>query len=187
MKVTFDDFFQAATGIVEPYPYQRRLATGVELPELLDVPTGLGKTAAAVLAWLFRRRFHSDQSVRHATPRRLVYCLPMRVLVEQTHAECLRWLDRLGMLAGMPPNPNARELSGVKAEGGEQLVRQNRELNRTALWDDPAQCRNLRFYSPCPEADQPLDGWAVQHDNAGKHRIAVHLLMGGEERTDWAL
>jgi hypothetical protein len=43
---------------------------------------GLGKTAAAILAWLWRRRFATEQ-VRAQTPRRLVYCLPMRVLVEQ--------------------------------------------------------------------------------------------------------
>ena len=30
-----------------------------------------------------------------ATPRRLVYCLPMRVLVEQTHRNVCDWLQRL--------------------------------------------------------------------------------------------
>ncbi len=39
--------FAKATGIKEgPYPYQIRLATDEEFPELLDVPTGLGKTVA---------------------------------------------------------------------------------------------------------------------------------------------
>lgn len=54
--VNFDDFFRQATAIEEqPYPYQVRLATAPadEFPELLDVPTGLGKTAAVVLAWLW--------------------------------------------------------------------------------------------------------------------------------------
>ncbi|MBI4454794.1 MAG: hypothetical protein HY644_02730 [Acidobacteria bacterium] len=77
--MTFDDFFSKATGNNTPYEYQRRLATAEPFPDLLDIPTGLGKTVAAVLAWLFLRRFHSDQRVRHATPRRLVYCLPMRL------------------------------------------------------------------------------------------------------------
>jgi CRISPR-associated endonuclease/helicase Cas3 len=49
MTCSFDDFFRRATGNA-PYPYQRKLATGDDFPELLDVPTGLGKTA--VLAWL---------------------------------------------------------------------------------------------------------------------------------------
>lgn len=51
---TYGDFFRRATGGIDPYEYQSRLAaTG--LPELLAVPTGCGKTAAVVLAHLFRR------------------------------------------------------------------------------------------------------------------------------------
>jgi CRISPR-associated endonuclease/helicase Cas3 len=91
--------FKRATGVA-PFPYQVDLATTGTLPHLLSVPTGAGKTAAALLAWLFRRRLHPDPAVRTATPRRLVYCLPMRVLVEQTRDAALRWLDSLGTLGG---------------------------------------------------------------------------------------
>ncbi len=83
----------------QPFPYQQRLATTDELPILLDVPTGAGKTAAVVLAWLWRRRFHSDQKIRDSTPRRLVYCLPMRTLVEQTYTEVENWLNRSDLAA----------------------------------------------------------------------------------------
>lgn len=83
--VNFADFFQTATRHV-PYPYQVRLATS-PWPDLLDVPTGLGKTAAVVLAWLWKRR-NGDPD----TPRRLVYCLPMRVLVEQTVSNIQTWV-----------------------------------------------------------------------------------------------
>jgi len=79
---SFESFFKRATEH-EPFPYQIRLATSEALPQLIDIPTGAGKTAAVVLAWLWRRRFAAEE-VRKATPRRLVYCLPMRVLVEQT-------------------------------------------------------------------------------------------------------
>jgi CRISPR-associated endonuclease/helicase Cas3 len=96
----FDELFARATGLAEPYPYQRDFATGRQLGSLMSVPTGLGKTAAVVLGWLWRRRFHPDPSVREATPRRLVYCLPMRVLVEQTHRCAVTWLHRLGLLRG---------------------------------------------------------------------------------------
>jgi len=51
----FKAFFDQATG-KSPYPYQTRLATADPFPPLLDIPTGLGKTAAVVLAWLWRRR-----------------------------------------------------------------------------------------------------------------------------------
>lgn len=89
-------FFEKATGF-QPYPYQLRLATCDELPEVLSVPTGVGKTAAAVLAWLYRRR-EAATPIRVKTPRRLVYCLPMRTLVEQTRDAAQGWLERLGLL-----------------------------------------------------------------------------------------
>lgn len=94
---TFDDFFAAATRLSGPYPYQRELATDTSLPELLSVPTGVGKTAAAILGWLWRRRFHGDAGIRDTTPRRLVYCLPMRTLVEQTRDVARGWLTNLGL------------------------------------------------------------------------------------------
>lgn len=47
----FDELFRQATGIADPYPYQTRLAAG-DWPDVLNVPTGLGKTAAVTLAWI---------------------------------------------------------------------------------------------------------------------------------------
>lgn len=44
----FAVWFLRATGHT-PFSYQATFATGDELPNLLDVPTGLGKTACAVL------------------------------------------------------------------------------------------------------------------------------------------
>ena len=77
-----------------PYPYQERLAEE-GLPDLLGVPTGTGKTLAACLPWLYRRRAHPDASVRTATPRRLVIVLPQRALVEQTYRRVTAWLANL--------------------------------------------------------------------------------------------
>jgi CRISPR-associated endonuclease/helicase Cas3 len=90
----FDAFFETATGN-RPFPYQRRLANGEALHQLLDLPTGSGKTATVILAWLWRRRY-AEEGVRKATPCRLVYCLPMRTLVEQTEAATQTWLENLG-------------------------------------------------------------------------------------------
>lgn len=98
---TFDELFRAATK-KDPYPWQRQFAVSDELPYLVRVPTGCGKTAAAVLGWLYRRRFHPQPSVRSATPRRLVYCLPMRVLVEQTFDAVRAWVAGLGLEGPLP-------------------------------------------------------------------------------------
>ena len=108
----FDDFFRIATSRratedLAPFDYQRRLACG-ERPKrrddakwlsggvdgrslLINVPTGCGKTAAVVLAWLWNR----VALQRENWPRRLVYCLPMRVLVEQTRDNVRCWLRAL--------------------------------------------------------------------------------------------
>jgi len=107
MEERYREFFRTATFDNnspkghDPYPFQTRLATGEKLPELIDVPTGLGKTDAVVLAWLWRRRFAGEQ-VSRATPRRLVYCLPMRTLVEQTEGKARMWLGNLGLLSETP-------------------------------------------------------------------------------------
>ena len=90
-------FRKATRGEFAAYPYQEAFAEGAALPSLLRVPTGAGKTEAAALGWLYRRFEHPDQSVRDSTPRRLVYCLPMRTLVEQTVERIKGWIDNLGM------------------------------------------------------------------------------------------
>jgi CRISPR-associated endonuclease/helicase Cas3 len=73
----YDSFFEQATG-KRPYAYQRALAVAEQLPSVLDVPTGSGKTHALLVSWLYQRRMQGRG------PRRLVYALPMRSLVEQT-------------------------------------------------------------------------------------------------------
>lgn len=131
----FDEFFQSATGghgkVAAPYPYQCEFASSKVLPQLLNVPTGAGKTATAILGWLYRRRFHPDAEVRNSTPRRLVYCLPMRTLVEQTIRCAEDWLRALELLAEQPRDKNT--------------------------------------------------------SSNGARRIAVSVLMGGEDSGDWSL
>ena len=103
--MTFEEFFRAATGHA-PYDYQRRLATGEAgchcKSQLINVPTGLGKTAAVVLAWLWNRllaQIRNPQStIRNSEcPRRLVYCLPMRTLVKQTAGGVEEWITASGL------------------------------------------------------------------------------------------
>lgn len=92
---SFDDFFGKATGTA-PYAYQRAFAESSTLPDLLEAPTGSGKTATAVLGWLWRRR-HGNADQRAEAGRRLVFCLPMRTLVEQTERAARLWASRLGL------------------------------------------------------------------------------------------
>ncbi len=104
----FSDFFQKATSNT-PYDYQVRLAESPCESRLISIPTGLGKTAAVVIAWLWNRSEYSKSNIENSKspwPRRLVYCLPMRTLVEQTAAEAGKWIRNLaeaGMLIGDKP------------------------------------------------------------------------------------
>lgn len=100
----FEEFFSAAMGEGRsPYPYQTKMA-GAPWPDLLEIPTGLGKTAAVTLAWAWKRGLRPNGTrvdADPATPRRLVWCLPMRTLVEQTAENVSTWLSRLDWAASM--------------------------------------------------------------------------------------
>jgi CRISPR-associated endonuclease/helicase Cas3 len=87
----FNELFHMATGRT-PHGYQARIARD-GLPSVVQAPTGTGKTGI-ILAWLWRR-FHEPH--RDQTPRRLVYALPQRSLVEQVAGEAGRWLENLGL------------------------------------------------------------------------------------------
>ncbi len=72
-KKSFDALFAAVTNMGSPYEWQCVLGAD-RMPgnRLIRVPTGYGKTAGAVLPWLWHRGVRNDP----AWPRRLVYCLP---------------------------------------------------------------------------------------------------------------
>jgi len=90
-KMEFGEFFQAATGH-KPFHWQRRLACGDAANGdsggsceslLINIPTGLGKTAAVVMAWLRRRRF-AEEVIRRETPRRSTNSTNSRTCTEKT-------------------------------------------------------------------------------------------------------
>lgn len=91
----FKTFFSDATGYA-PYEWQVRVATE-GLPPILPVPTGLGKTEGAVLAWAWRRLAVAHDS----EPLHLVYCLPMRSLVRQTVERLTRYFGALEFKRGI--------------------------------------------------------------------------------------
>src|SRR6266566_1373153 len=87
----FNEFYKRATGY-EPYGYQARIARD-GLPPAVRAATGTGKTGV-ILAWLWRR-LHGPHPA--GTPRRLVYALPQRSLVDQVAREARGWLANLGL------------------------------------------------------------------------------------------
>ena len=90
--------FRVAYGsAVSPDAWQHRFATD-EWPEILIAPTGSGKTAAVTLGWA-AHRIRAPET----TPRRLVWCLPMRTLVDQTARAAKGWFNKLKQ-AGVDEN-----------------------------------------------------------------------------------
>lgn len=94
MTASFDDKFFGLTG-ERPFPWQRalyeRLAHG-EIPRTCDIPTGLGKTSVIAL-WLLALVGGAR------VPRRLVYVVNRRTVVDQTTAEVERLRARLADVA----------------------------------------------------------------------------------------
>lgn len=74
---------------VRPDGWQLALGAGA-WPRVLVAPTGAGKTAAVTLGWAAHRLRNPD-----ATPRRLVWCLPMRTLADQTARRVAEWFGKL--------------------------------------------------------------------------------------------
>ncbi|MFB3854451.1 MAG: CRISPR-associated endonuclease Cas3'' [Vicinamibacterales bacterium] len=118
MAGSFEEFFHELTGY-RPHGWQQRLAHDPRCCDrLIRIPTGFGKTAGVTLAWLWNRLYRADDAsrggeTRQAWPRRLVVCLPMRTLVEQTKRDVAIWLGRAGLdpslhvhvlLGGMSPS-----------------------------------------------------------------------------------
>lgn len=94
----FVEFFLRATKTTQqsrgyvPRGWQSRLAVDQKCRNrLIRIPTGEGKTLGALSTWIFHRIELGDLD----WPRRLVWCLPMRTLVEQTVNEAKDLLTRL--------------------------------------------------------------------------------------------
>ncbi len=91
----FDHLFTKITGYDKAYQWQVELASPTDCGNrLICIPTGFGKTLGVLATWVWHRVHNPSDT----WPRRLVWCLPMRVLVEQTESEVRAALDRLGLL-----------------------------------------------------------------------------------------
>jgi CRISPR-associated endonuclease/helicase Cas3 len=87
-SLTFSDFFAIATGGCTAYDWQELVARE-GFPDVLSVPTGLGKTEVA-LAWAWRLLVDKKPEPMH-----LAVCLPMRSLVTQTVQRLKTYFDAL--------------------------------------------------------------------------------------------
>lgn len=111
----FDQAFATLTGFA-PFPWQRRLLDQYlskgALPAEVDIPTGLGKTAVMAI-WLLarakqglleqKRNGPTDQLKHQSLPRRLVYVVDRRAVVDQATSFAEEIRDRLSPCEELEP------------------------------------------------------------------------------------
>ena len=88
----FVEFFRSIHGY-EPYPWQRRLSEKVledgKWPDAIDIPTGCGKTSCIDIA------VYALAMNPHCNPRRIVYVVNRRVIVDEANKRAERIKDKL--------------------------------------------------------------------------------------------
>jgi CRISPR-associated endonuclease/helicase Cas3 len=95
--MSFAHFFHAATGN-RPFPWQialyEKLSNG-QFPTSANIPTGLGKTSIVAI-WLIALSLYPDK-----VPRRLVYVVNRRTVVDQTTSEVEKLRSALSEKPGL--------------------------------------------------------------------------------------
>jgi CRISPR-associated endonuclease/helicase Cas3 len=161
-------FARFATGpsvpAMMPREWQEDLARD-EVPRsrVIRIPTGYGKTLGVLAAWLYHRVERNDDR----WPRRLVWVLPMRVLVEQTADEVQRCLARLGLLWQSGTDHRGKVgvhlLMGGADQGGEWNLYPEENAVFIAT-QDMALSRALNRGYAAPRARWPMELGLLSHD-----------------------
>lgn len=164
-RTWFARFASGVDGVaMAPREWQESLAAN-EHPRsrVIRIPTGYGKTLGVLGAWIYHRIERKDDR----WPRRLVWTLPMRVLVEQTADEVRRCLERLSLL--WKPGTDHRGKVGVHLlmGGVDQGGEWNLHPEECAIFiatQDMALSRALNRGYATPRARWPMEFGLLSHD-----------------------
>lgn len=123
MARDFRKTFKALTGH-EPFPWQQRLyeefCSG-KIPQVCDIPTGLGKTAVIVI-WLIALTTRGKAA---SMPRRLVYVVNRRTIVDQSTDVVMQIQNKLehpGADAGLKKTADSLRVMAAGTTNGELLA-----------------------------------------------------------------
>ncbi len=111
MHGAYRDFFRKVTG-EDALPYQERYGSDPFLSTLLVIPTGLGKTDAVILPWLYAQACGDPRA-----PTRLIIVLPRRNLTNQTADNARKRVAS----AGLAERVRVLELLGGSKENRDSL------------------------------------------------------------------
>lgn len=112
--IDFEEAFTVLTGTSGPFPWQTELyekwfAKGA-IPNSCNLPTGLGKTAVIAI-WLIAFMNHPDKM-----PRRLVYVVNRRTVVDQTTDEVEKLRANLPKLKNIPDHVRQLTISTLRGQ-----------------------------------------------------------------------
>ena len=92
--MSIESLIASVTDGSKPHPWQNDLAGDMQVgSRLIRIPTGMGKTLGVLSTWLKHRVIDKNT----VWPTRLVWCLPMRTLVEQTESEARKLIDAMAL------------------------------------------------------------------------------------------
>jgi len=167
----FDALFKALTGN-PPFPWQRtlyeRFIAG-DIPASCNLPTKLGKTSVVAI-WLISLAKQPDKM-----PRRLVYVVNRRTVVDQTTDEVVKYRQNmrgsalegeLRKLCAIPLRPRAATngteqddsplvLTAIETGGGGRVAAVESggaQECRPVNWQDGADVPSTTFVQPIPSA-----------------------------------
>lgn len=101
----FDEFYEEVHAVA-PFPWQRDLVAQVlstsQWPALVDVPTGLGKTAMIDIAVFVAAATGGQQVPARAGRRRIFFVVDRRIVVDEAHARALHLAEALEVAREFP-------------------------------------------------------------------------------------
>ncbi len=139
----FKESFKGLTGTAGPFPWQEKLFrewAQKQFRKTCDVPTGLGKTSV-IAVWLLALAHHAQHGSLNAFPRRLVYVVNRRTVVDQATREAEHL--RTALMTVRELRPIVKSLQGlcVDSESSPLAISTLRgEFADNAEWrNDPAR------------------------------------------------
>jgi CRISPR-associated endonuclease/helicase Cas3 len=137
----FDSVFQFMTRH-PPFPWQQALYKEFvekRIRRSYDIPTGLGKTAIIAI-WLLALAHHAAKGSRFGFPRRLIYVVNRRTVVDQATREAERTRDALRKPELQGVAEALRTLAAVKVADPVAISTLRGQLADNAEWRiDPAR------------------------------------------------
>jgi len=145
-EIEFDEWFKALTGLQEsesPFPWQQKLFEEFvqkRFRSTCDIPTGLGKTAV-IAVWLLALAHHASHGTHYDFPRRLVYVVNRRTVVDQSTQEAVNMREALDREVRLKGVKDALQSLGVlKWDNPLAISTLRGEMADNGEWrDDPAR------------------------------------------------